>query len=104
MKLLLTIISIIFMMSCTSLKVTQPDYEHEFLMENNIVYVNGEVYAKLKSINYGMSDKKETYEAVFILEEYVDLSVSRDFISYISKLRPQWDVQIQNTHFYTLED
>ena len=75
---------------------------NQFTMDNNIVYVNGDKYATMESINYSIVDSKEVYEVVFKLDTNADKSVTKEFVNYIMDKKPNWGVKVEN-NFKSLE-
>jgi predicted alpha/beta superfamily hydrolase len=98
MKKLMIIISTIFLFSCSPTKsvLESANIDKKFTMDNNVVYIDGNKYATLESINYGIVNSEEVYEVIFILDTNADQSLSRDFINHVVNIRPDWVVKVQN--------
>jgi hypothetical protein len=98
MKKLIVLLSIV-LFSCSPIKEVT---NNQFTMDNNIVYVNGDKYATMESINYSIVDSKEVYEVVFKLDTNADQSVTKEFVNYIMDKKPNWGVKVEN-NFKNLE-
>lgn len=98
MKKILSTISILILLlftSCSSSKGLVSNDESIFKMKENVVYTNGVEFATLKSIGYKVVKKKNVYEATFELFDHSDPSISKNFITFMNELRPDWIIIIE---------